>query len=193
MIHQLPAGLIDHHYEFFVSDDLHAYCLNHGHVIDYDHFSEQLLAAIEEQMNLYPVKLAAYGKMFWAQNCRRPNRLELIRMFLSCNYGGFDAHPDMVEGVLQEPEYWPCPYRGSCEYEGIGCDGLKTANGEFLSRREIEIIKLIAAGELDKNIAFILNIAKNTVTTHTRNIRRKTGLFRKVDIARFATQKHLIA
>lgn len=188
MNHNLPAGLLNHHYEFFASEDaavLEAYCLNHGHVIPFEKFSDELINSIDIQIS--PVKRLAIRAMGVT------GRLEEVKQFLVCNYGGFDHKPDMVDGKLQQSEFWACPRRGSCAQEGILCDRLKTDTGNNLSPQEVVVIKRIASGELDKEIAVNLKISKHTVTTHTRNIRRKTGLFRKADITGFAYQKNLIA
>ncbi len=45
-----------------------------------------------------------------------------------------------------------------------------------LSQREIEILKLIAMGHLNKEIASILSISINTVLTHRKNITSKLGI-----------------
>lgn len=46
---------------------------------------------------------------------------------------------------------------------------------EILTRREIQIIKLITDGITDKEIANRLNISFHTARTHHRNILQKTG------------------
>ena len=46
----------------------------------------------------------------------------------------------------------------------------------LLTRRETEILKLIAQGNLNKQIADKLNISINTVLTHRKNILSKTGI-----------------
>ncbi len=51
-----------------------------------------------------------------------------------------------------------------------------------LSLREIEIIKLLSFGKSSPEIAEILNISYHTITTHTKNIRRKLGLSSNMDI-----------
>lgn len=45
-----------------------------------------------------------------------------------------------------------------------------------LTKREIEILKLIVQGKLNKEIADKLNISLNTVLTHRKNIIAKTGI-----------------
>ncbi|MDB4919821.1 LuxR C-terminal-related transcriptional regulator [Mucilaginibacter sp.] len=181
----LPAGLRDNNYEFF-ADDNRACFITQGAVAEVDKLSEQMLQAIESELGKYPEKLKGINKMGVS------GRLPVINQFMICNYGGFDSKPDLVNYQLGETEYWPCPKRGTCAFEGIVCDGLRTNTGEVLSKREIEVVKHIATGELDKNIAHNLNISHSTLTTHTRNIRRKTKLFRKADITRFAYENTLI-
>ena len=46
---------------------------------------------------------------------------------------------------------------------------------DILTRREVEITKLIVNGCTDKEIATRLDISFNTVRTHHENILRKTG------------------
>jgi len=89
-----------------------------------------------------------------------------------CNYGGFDNTADIIDGVLQATEYWPCPKRGHCLQEGKLCDALRTDTGHFLTKRELQVLVLVAKGELDKQIADTLGILETTVATHTKNIAR---------------------
>ena len=51
-----------------------------------------------------------------------------------------------------------------------------TPKKNLLTRRETEILKLIARGDLNKQIAEKLNISLNTVLTHRKNILSKTGI-----------------
>jgi DNA-binding CsgD family transcriptional regulator len=48
--------------------------------------------------------------------------------------------------------------------------------GSVLSRRELEIIKLIALGLSSKEIAQKIFLSVNTVNTHRKNITKKTGM-----------------
>ncbi|CEA16068.1 hypothetical protein ING2E5B_1318 [Fermentimonas caenicola] len=48
--------------------------------------------------------------------------------------------------------------------------------GHNLTNRETEILRLIVQGNLNKEIADILNISLNTVLTHRKNIINKTGI-----------------
>ena len=51
-----------------------------------------------------------------------------------------------------------------------------------LTNREAEIIQLISQGKSNAEIADILHISDNTVTTHVRNIFKKVGVNRRSDL-----------
>ena len=51
-----------------------------------------------------------------------------------------------------------------------------TQKSNALSSREIEVLKLVAAGKLNKEIASELNISINTVLTHRKNMTAKLGI-----------------
>ncbi|MEG1539871.1 MAG: LuxR C-terminal-related transcriptional regulator [Muribaculaceae bacterium] len=51
-----------------------------------------------------------------------------------------------------------------------------TSTHNELSQREIDVLKLIATGMLNKEIADSLNISINTVLTHRKNITSKLGI-----------------
>jgi PAS domain S-box-containing protein len=62
---------------------------------------------------------------------------------------------------------------------------------QMLSKREKEIIKLIAIGKTDKEIAEDLFISPATVKTHRHNIIEKLQVKNKAAIAQFATESGL--
>lgn len=69
--------------------------------------------------------------------------------------------------------------------------GQKT-NMPSLTEREIEIVKLIAEGYLNKEIADKLHISIRTVDTHKTNIQHKLKLKSSVEIAKYAIRHDLI-
>jgi DNA-binding NarL/FixJ family response regulator len=60
-----------------------------------------------------------------------------------------------------------------------------------LTRRELEIIKLIAAGKRTSEIAEALFISTYTVETHRRNLLQKLKLRNVADLVRFAIENGL--
>jgi DNA-binding NarL/FixJ family response regulator len=61
-----------------------------------------------------------------------------------------------------------------------------------LSAREMEIFKLFAEGNSNRNIAEKLFISVRTVETHKNNIMKKIGLKTTVDLVKFAIKNNII-
>jgi len=57
-----------------------------------------------------------------------------------------------------------------------GVSGSHDLIPEALSEREIEVLRLLASGLANKEIADKLNISTNTVISHRKNISQKTGI-----------------
>jgi len=63
---------------------------------------------------------------------------------------------------------------------------------EALSPRERELITLVAQGHTDAQIAGLLHISANTVSSHLDRIRDKTGCRRRADLTRLALSAGLV-
>lgn len=72
----------------------------------------------------------------------------------------------------------------------IGGTGMSTH--EALSNRELEVMKLIAAGESLVKIAETLHLSPNTVTTYRTRILEKMGLASNAELTRYALENGLI-
>jgi DNA-binding CsgD family transcriptional regulator len=57
-----------------------------------------------------------------------------------------------------------------------------------LSPREIEVLRLMALGKSNREIAEVLFISRNTVSTHVRNILAKTGSVNRTEAAAYAVR-----
>ncbi len=66
-----------------------------------------------------------------------------------------------------------------------------TPKPESLSQREVEVIRLLAQGLGNKEIAAALSISENTVKTHVRHILDKLGLRNRAEAAAYAVQSGL--
>ena len=62
----------------------------------------------------------------------------------------------------------------------------------LLTRREIEVVRMVAKGLTNKEIASELCIAAGTVKIHLQNIYEKVKIGRRVELVRFAQQYELI-
>lgn len=77
--------------------------------------------------------------------------------------------------------------KDSTEFSRAVCDGLK------ISEREIEIIRLIAEGFSNKEIADKLFLSTHTVNTHRKNIMNKLGVNNTAGIVLFAVKENIIS
>lgn len=64
---------------------------------------------------------------------------------------------------------------------------------EILSERETDVLKLLATGLTNKEIADKLNISINTVITHRKNITQKTGIKSVSGLTIYAVVKKLVS
>jgi NarL family two-component system response regulator LiaR len=62
-----------------------------------------------------------------------------------------------------------------------------------LSPREVDVLRLIAAGKSNQEIADTLCISLNTVATHVRNILAKTGSTNRTEAAAYAMRCGILA
>lgn len=65
-------------------------------------------------------------------------------------------------------------------------------NPEALSERETEVLRLVATGKANKEIAGILHIGENTVKTHVSSVLTKLGVQSRTQAALFAMQVGLV-
>ncbi|MEJ2292639.1 MAG: response regulator transcription factor, partial [Deinococcales bacterium] len=63
---------------------------------------------------------------------------------------------------------------------------------EPLSEREVDVLRLIAAGLANKQIARRLDVSTNTVKTHARNIYAKLGVASRTQAAARARELGLV-
>jgi DNA-binding NarL/FixJ family response regulator len=69
----------------------------------------------------------------------------------------------------------------------------KTCAGLNISEREIEIIKLIAEGRINKEIADTLFLSNHTINTHRKNIMQKLGINNTAGIVLFAVKEQIVS
>ncbi|MFZ1081655.1 MAG: response regulator transcription factor [Candidatus Kryptoniota bacterium] len=69
---------------------------------------------------------------------------------------------------------------------------LSLNGGDKLTKREIEILRLIADGMTSKQIADKLSLSVTTVTSHRSNIMKKLGIHETVGLIKYAIQKNLV-
>ena len=107
---------------------------------------------------------------------------ELVQAIHHIAQGGVIVSPMMAAKLL-------------AEFRGLGADAMakKTAEEEAnLSPREDEVLRLVAQGATNKEIADSLFISENTVKTHLRNIMDKLHLANRSQAAAYAVKRGLV-
>ena len=61
-----------------------------------------------------------------------------------------------------------------------------------LTTREVEILKLLAAGMANKQIAYRLNISEKTVRNHVSNMYQKLNIYDRSQAVLYAVRKGLV-
>jgi DNA-binding NarL/FixJ family response regulator len=71
---------------------------------------------------------------------------------------------------------------------------LKLLNNSFngLTKRELEIMILVAAGHTDKHIGEMLHISEHIVGTHHQNLYKKLGVHTKIELYKIVKELGLI-
>ena len=74
----------------------------------------------------------------------------------------------------------------------LGRRAVAQAANSGLTRREVEVVRLVAVGQTNREIARELFLSPRTVDTHVQNIRMKLGCRSRADAARRATELGLV-
>ena len=67
-----------------------------------------------------------------------------------------------------------------------------SGSAPLLTDREVEVLRLVARGSANREIADELVISENTVKNHVRNILEKLHLHSRVEAAVYAHRQHLL-
>ncbi|MFA5891708.1 MAG: response regulator transcription factor [Actinomycetota bacterium] len=70
--------------------------------------------------------------------------------------------------------------------------GQETTSFDNLSKREREIVKLIAEGRTNKEIADLLFLSIKTVQAHRANLMRKLGMHDRTELVKYAIRRGII-
>jgi DNA-binding CsgD family transcriptional regulator len=65
--------------------------------------------------------------------------------------------------------------------------------GEQLTKRQREVLKLLAEGKIMAEVGNMLNIAPRTVAFHKYKLMEKLGLKTGAEITRYAIRNHILA
>jgi two-component system response regulator NreC len=124
----------------------------------------------------YVQQLLAAG----ASGCtlKRATSEELIRALREVVAGGTPLHPAVAAKVVKD-------------YVRRVQGGEDAAPGE-LTPREIEVLRLVAEGHTNQDIADRLQLSRKTVDTHRTNLMRKLGIHDVTELVKYALRRGVI-
>jgi two-component system, NarL family, response regulator NreC len=133
-----------------------------------------LILTVHEDYSLLQeaVRVGAAGYII-----KRAVESELINAIHSVASGDLYVHPAMTRALLQDLP--------SAESQAAG--SLK-----MLTRREIEVLRLIAQGNTNRQIADALCLSVRTVESHRSNIMGKLALNTRVELVHYAMEHGLL-
>lgn len=103
---------------------------------------------------------------------------DLIAAIRAVHRGGLVVDPAVAAEVLREP--------------GSGSASTSDDPYESLTDRERQVLKLVAEGRSNKEVAAFLDISIKTAMTHREHVMRKLSLHNRVELTRFALRRGVI-
>jgi DNA-binding NarL/FixJ family response regulator len=100
-----------------------------------------------------------------------------------------NALVDAIHALVEDKTYFT-NRMGSFVFKGYFNE--TTRESPQLTRREQEIVQLVAEGKSNKEVAIALNISTKTAETHRTNIMRKLDLHSAGDLVRYAIRNKLV-
>ncbi len=95
--------------------------------------------------------------------------------------------------ISAELGMWPLMERVQSRIEHLGpAATMAPAYPGGLSEREVQVLRLIAAGKTNRDIAEELIISPRTVANHVTNILNKTNAANRTEAATYASQHHMV-
>lgn len=111
---------------------------------------------------------------------KRAAGTELVSAIRAVYQGGTFLHPGVADAVVEG-------------YLGIGHPLEQQDPYEALTDREKQVLKLVAEGKTNKEIAEVLGISVKTAMGHRANLMENLGIHNKAELVKFALQRGIIA
>ena len=104
--------------------------------------------------------------------------VELISAIRAAHRGGLVLDPAIAREALKDPE----------------AGGAEPSEDpyESLTERERQVLKLVAEGRSNKEVASLLDISVKTAMTHRERLMQKLNLHTRTDVTRFALRRGII-
>ena len=107
---------------------------------------------------------------------KRAEASELLQAIRAASRGDIYVHPAMTRGLLRQPV---TTHR-------------RTATPPALTPRELEVLRLLAKGNTNRQIALLLGLSIRTVESHRANLMGKLGIDSRVELVDYAEEHGLL-
>lgn len=108
---------------------------------------------------------------------KRAEESEIIQAIYAASQGHIYVHPAMTRALLHQP---------------VTSEHRRGSLVEELTRRELEVLRLLAKGNTNRQIATLLSLSVRTVENHRANLMGKLGLVSRVELVNYAEEHGLL-
>jgi two-component system, NarL family, response regulator NreC len=108
---------------------------------------------------------------------KRTEESEIIAAIHATSRGDIYVHPAMTRALLHQP--------ATTEHR-------RGVPGITLTRRELDVLRLLSRGNTNRQIADLLELSIRTVENHRANLMGKLGLVSRVELVSYAEEHHLL-
>jgi two-component system, NarL family, response regulator NreC len=108
---------------------------------------------------------------------KRAEESEIIQAIHAASHGDIYVHPAMTRALLHQP---------------ITTEHRRGLPADALTRRELDVLLLLAKGNTNRQIAGLLGLSMRTVENHRANLMGKLGLVSRVELVNYAEEHNLL-
>lgn len=108
---------------------------------------------------------------------KRAEEAEILQAIHAAMRGDIYVHPAMTRALLNQP---------------VTSEHRRGVPPNPLTRREIDVLRLLAKGNTNRQIAGLLTLSMRTVENHRANLMGKLGLASRVELVNFAEEHGLL-
>jgi two-component system response regulator NreC len=108
---------------------------------------------------------------------KRAEESEILQAIHAASQGDIYVHPAMTRALLHQP---------------VTTEHRRGAPANPLTPREIDVLRLLAKGNTNRQIAGLLALSMRTVENHRANLMGKLGLVSRVELVNYAEENDLL-
>jgi len=108
---------------------------------------------------------------------KRAEESEILQAIHVAMRGDIYVHPAMTRALLSQP---------------ATMDSRRGPSVEALTPREVDVLRLLARGNTNRQIAELLGLSMRTVENHRANLQGKLGLSSRVELVSYAEEHRLL-